>query len=248
MYRSDVELLKADEHRGETVVSWHSAALWNACKGLVTSDEHARRISKMMRDNRHSLMHALSVIADEERFAFLVSLLELNHADYDIEFVNLRVKDHLTVFDELKRTPRTSRYAAEQKARRCRVAFGELFSYFQKRNRNALVVRDETSDKLLAATIAALNTDIAATEKLDKELSTAGYVADGAHDTVLRDLLQQNVVARRPSHTKAMELLQRHMDAVGCLLASRWNDERYVRELRDTEENLEENFEHRGWD
>jgi hypothetical protein len=110
------------------------------------------------------------------------------------------------------------------------------------------VVRDETSDKLLAATIAALNTDIAATEKLDKELSTAGYVADGAHDTVLRDLLQQNVVARRPSHTKAMELLQRHMDAVGCLLASRWNDERYVRELRDTEENLEENFEHRGWD
>lgn len=33
MYRSDVELLKADERAGEEVVSWHSAALWNASNG-----------------------------------------------------------------------------------------------------------------------------------------------------------------------------------------------------------------------
>jgi Alw26I/Eco31I/Esp3I family type II restriction endonuclease len=243
MYRSDVELLKADEHAGEEVVSWHSAALWNACKGLVKSDEHARRLSKMMRDNRHSLMHALQAVADAGAYAFLASLLELERADHDVEFVKLRIEDHLTVFDNLTRTPRTTKYAAEQKARRCRIAFRELLIYFQKGNRNSFVVRDATSDKFLEEAIAVLKTDIAATAMLDKALSAAGKAADGTADVAFRELLPQIASVRPPSFNNAMGLLRQHMDRVGGLLTERWEDERYVRELEEAEEDLDEDNE-----
>ena len=240
MYRSDVALLEADERSGEEVVSWHSAALWNACKGRVKSDEHARRLSKMMRDNRHSLMYALKAVAEAGAYTFLASLLELERADYDVEFVNLRIEGHLTVFDKLKRTPRTTKYADEQKARRCRIAFSELITYFRKGNRNSFVVRDATSDKLLDAVVAALKTDIAATAKLDKALIAAGKAAGGTSDKAFRELLSQIAAAHSPSFMKAMGLLRQHMDAVGGLLAGRWEDERYVRELEDAEQDADE--------
>ncbi len=240
MYRSDVMLLQADERSGDDVVSWHSAGLWNACKGRVKSDEQARRLSKMMRDNRHSLMHALQAVADAGAYTFLASLLELERADYDVEFVNLRIEDHLTAFDKLKRTPRTTKYADEQKARRCRIAFGELLTYFQKGNRNSFVVRDAASDKLLNAAVAALKTDVGATAMLDKALIAAGQAADGTSDTAFRELLPQLASARRPAFKKAMDLLRQHMDAVGGLLAARWKDERYVRDLEDAEEDADD--------
>ncbi|MFO0572649.1 MAG: Alw26I/Eco31I/Esp3I family type II restriction endonuclease [Polyangia bacterium] len=243
MDRSDVELLKADERAGAEIVSWHSAALWNACKGRVRSDEHARRLSKMMRDNRHSLMHALQAVADAGAYAFLGSLLELERADYDVAFVNLRIEDHLTVFDQLERAPRTTKYAAEQKARRCRIAFKELFTYFKKENRNSFVVRDEASDRLLEAAVAALQADAAATATLDEALIAASESADGTSDAAFRALLPQISSARRPSFQEALGLLRQHMDAVGGLLAARWEDERYVRDCEDGEEELDDEVE-----
>jgi hypothetical protein len=239
MYQSDVLLLLADELAGEEVVSWHSAALWNACKGRVKSDEHARRLSKMMRDNRHSLMHALQAVAGAGAYTFLASLLELERANYDIEFVNLRIEDHLAVFDKFKRTPRTTKYADEQKARRCRIAFTELFTYFQKSNRNSFVVGNAASNKLLQAAVAALTTDAAKTAKLDKALMTAAKANTGTSDAAFRELLPQ--IAAAPSFKEATELLRRHMDAVGSQLAARWLDDRYVRGLdEEGDEDVEE--------
>lgn len=240
MSLSDVELLKADEHAGEEVVSWHSAALWNACKDLVKSDEHARRLSKMMRDNHHSLMKALQAVVDEHAYTFLASLLELDYADFDVEFKNLCIEDHITTFDALIRTPRTTKYADEQKARRCRIAFGELINYFQKENRNSFVVRSETSDKLLEEAIAALKTDLAATKKLDMALIAAVNTTDRTSDAVFRKLLPALASAKLPSFKPARELLRQHMDEVGNLIASLWEDDRYVRELDDAEEDLDE--------
>jgi hypothetical protein len=237
MYHSDVELLKADERTGEEVVSWHSAALWNACKDLVVTDEHARRLSKMMRDNRHSLMHALKTIADAGAYAFLSSLLELERADFDIEFVNLRIVKHLTIFDQIRRTTRTTKYAAEQKARRCRIAFRELLTYFQKSNRNSFVVSDATSDKFLNATVCALNTDVATTAKLDNALMAAVTAGGGRADAIFRKLLPQIAVAQSSFKT-AKKLLRQHLDTLGGLLAAKWDDERYVRDL-DDEKTLE---------
>ena len=233
MYWSDVVLLKADEKAGEDVVSWHSAALWNACKGKVKSDEHARRLSKMMRDNRHALMCALQTVANTGDYTFHASLLELDRADHDVEFINLRIENHLTTFDELKRTPRTTKYANEQKTRRCRIAFGELLTYFKKKNRNSLIIRDAANHKLLQKVIETLKTDAPSTLKLDKALIAAAKATDDTSDAAFRKLLPQLDVARRPSFKKTMGLLRQHMDSVGTLLAARWEDERYVRELEE---------------
>lgn len=235
MYLSDVKLLLADERAGEEVVSWHSAALWDACKSLVKSDEHARRLSKLMRDNRHSLMHALQAVADAGAFTFLASLLELERADYDVAFLNLRIENHLSVYEKLKRKPRTTKYADEQKARRCRIAFIELLTYFEKENRNSFVVRDEASDRLLASTLAVLKNDAAATANLDKRMIAAAKATDGTSGAAFRKLVPLLATAKPPSFKRAQGLLRRHMNSVGRLLSAQWQGARYVRELEDVD-------------
>jgi Alw26I/Eco31I/Esp3I family type II restriction endonuclease len=237
MYLSDVEALKADEKSGDDIVSWHSAALWNSCKDLVKSDENARRLSKLLRENRHSLMHALQAIANINAYTFLSSLLELEWATYDIEFVNLRIESHMTSFEELRRTSRTTKYADEQMARRCRIAFCELQEYFKKTNRNSLVMRTSSTDQLLAEVVAVLKAGSAKTAKLDQDLRTAAqHSTNEAGDLAFRALLPQIAATKPVLPYKAKELLQKHMDAVGRLLAERWKDDRYVRELKDPEE------------
>jgi Alw26I/Eco31I/Esp3I family type II restriction endonuclease len=231
MYRSDVELLKMDELGGDTVVSWHTKALWDACKTRVKSDEQARRLSKMMRDNRHSLMHALGAVAKSGAFTFLASLLELERADSDVEFVNLRIEDHLTVFDKMRHTPRTTTYANEQKARRCRVAFTELINYFQKSNRNSFVVSSPESDRLLHESITIRKADSAATAGLDNSILDAIKGEPGTADRAFRLLVPQLAPPQRVAFKAAQALLQRHMDAIADLLAARWEEERYVRNL-----------------
>ncbi len=234
MYRSDVDLLLANERAGDEVVSWHTKALWDACKGRVANDEHARRLSKLMRDNRHSLMHALQKVAELGAYTFLALLLELERADQDVEFINLRIENHLTVFDRIERTPRTTKYAEQQKVRRCRVAFQELKTYFAKLNRNSFVVRTPASDKLLEDALQTLAQDAAATQALDAALKQA------TTDAAFRSLLPQLAHARRASFVKARSLLTRHMDLIGLELATRWEHERYVRELEDDEETAQE--------
>lgn len=235
MYLSDVTLLLADERAGDEVVSWHSTALWDACKSRVCSNEHARRLSKMLRDNRHSLMDALQKIADAGAYTFLATLLDLDRANFDIEFEVLRIKDHLAVFDRVVRKRRTTKYADEQKARRCRIAFTELLSYFAKPNRNSFVVQTTESQAVLQEAIAILEADSAATRSLDVALRSAATSASGGADSAFRALLPRLADTSRPAFKKARELLRRHMDLIGAELARRWGDERYVREVGDDE-------------
>jgi hypothetical protein len=235
MYLSDVEQLLADETAGQQVVSWHSRAIWDACKSRVRTDEHARRLSKLMRDNRHSLMHALWSVADIGSYAFLATLLELDWANYKVSFVNLHIEDHLTVFDELKRTRRITKYADEQKARRCRIAFKELTTYFEKANRNVFVVQTPASDKLLAKAARALAGAMRATRVLDAALKRAAS-SKGASDATFRRLMPRLVSLSDPCLEGARLLLARHMDAVGKELSTKWDDPRYVRRLDEEDE------------
>lgn len=236
MYLSDVTLLKADEQNGQRVISWHSQALWDACKSRVSSDEEARRLSKLLRDNRHCLMNSLWEIAKSGALAFLATLLELQRADGDIDFVNLRIEDHLTVFDRVQRTARTTKYAATQKARRCRVAFTELFEYFEKDNRNAFVIRTATSDRFLAAAIAKLQEVSRITARIDQAIAQALSSDPIEADAAFRKLLAELEKLRLDQFSEAFQLLRAHMDAVASELASRWNDDRYVRHLGDGDE------------
>ena len=136
MYLSDVELLRTDESLGQAVISWHSRQLWDNLKNNISSDEEARRLSKILRDNRHSLMHALQRLSGLGHFYFLATLLELDRADHNVSFDDLAIIDHLTQFSRITHSARTTKYATEQKARRCRIAFAALGTYF-----NMYVVR-----------------------------------------------------------------------------------------------------------
>ena len=118
------------------MISWHSKALWDLRKQSVADDETALRLSKILRDNRHSFMAILREIERAGHHAFLFSLLHLECADHDVEFDGLRVLDHVTQFTAQRRTRRTTKYAIEQKARRCRIALESLRTYFKKKNRS----------------------------------------------------------------------------------------------------------------
>ncbi|MFM7711800.1 MAG: hypothetical protein ACKO7A_03340, partial [Microcystis sp.] len=50
----EVVHLRKVEAAGETVISWHSKALWDLRKNDVLDEETALRLSKILRDNRHT--------------------------------------------------------------------------------------------------------------------------------------------------------------------------------------------------
>jgi hypothetical protein len=140
MVLREVVHLREVEAKGESVISWHSKALWDLRKEEVLDDETALRLSKLLRDNRHTLMSILQRIADAEHFTFLGTFLELEYAEQEVKFVNLRVENHITQLDQITYFPSVTKYADEQKARRCRVAFESLRNYFRKESRNTYVV------------------------------------------------------------------------------------------------------------
>lgn len=118
-------------------------------KDRVADEETALRLSKILRDNRHTAMAYLYRFYEAGRLAFLSSFLGLNFADKAPDFKNLRVENHITQFDEIMQTDRTTKYADEQKARRIRVAFSSLVDYISKENRNAYIVLDDEIETCL---------------------------------------------------------------------------------------------------
>jgi Alw26I/Eco31I/Esp3I family type II restriction endonuclease len=230
MWLSDVVTLRDDEARGETVISWHSSNLWNLCRDKVDSDEKALRISKLLRDNRHSLMYALKTLADRGHFAFLATLLDLDYANREIAFDAVNIVDHLASFSGLRHKPRRSEYAGEQKARRCRIAFDELFVYFQKKNRNEFVVESDLSRRFLNNAVRELAAQSRQAQVLDgmiAEVMELELPAD--RDIRFRALAPKIEETTVLQFGRARQELQAHMDKVGGLLADSWDHLRYVR-------------------
>lgn len=143
MFLSDVAHLRDAEHMGENVASWYCKSLWDLRKDYVVDEETARRLSKLLRDNRYNIMTILNYIKSKGHFVFLSTLLELSYANYDISFENLRVENHITKYDYLNKKRRVTKYATEQKARRLRVAFEALNDYADKEKRNAIIVSSD---------------------------------------------------------------------------------------------------------
>jgi len=113
MMFTDVVRLRQAEASGEEVVSWYARALWDMRKGDVADDETALRLSKLLRDNRHTVMAVLKSVAAAGHLAFLVTYLELGRADYEVDFKELRVENHITRFSEMIHAPRETKYAVE---------------------------------------------------------------------------------------------------------------------------------------
>lgn len=230
----DVQHLLAAEGRGEQVASWYCKALWDRRKGSVVDEETALRISKLMRDNRHTLMRVLERVANAGHFTFLATFLGLDCAGHDVEFVNLRVENHLTRFDKLVHVPRTTKYAIEQQARRLRVAFDVLRDYVGKENRNAYVISSDRIEEAIRNAMCELDAAPDRVRRLDKELRSV-LSAEVPSDEALREVVVKVPSARdEPTEfARARDAMHRAMDLVAEELSALWDDERYVRARLD---------------
>jgi hypothetical protein len=169
-------------------------------------------------------------IAEAGHFTFLATLLELQRADYDVDFRALRVQDHITRFDELVRTPRTTQYALEQKARACRVAYESLHDYARKRNRNAYLVLDEEVEDSIRTTFAALEQSSDDVRRLDQAIEEILSRGKGEGLDPLFRVVVQSLPSVTPGNFEAArQALAGAMELVARTLSGLWEDERYVR-------------------
>ena len=230
MSLADVNHLRELEARGDEVISWHGSALWNLCKGSVVDDETALRLSKLLRDNRHTFMAMLQQAEKAGRFAFLLFLLNLDFADFDVEFSGLTVAAHFTCFAEMNSTRRTTKYATEQKARRCRIALQALRDYFAKANRSAYVISTTASETAIKKSLAILAAQPVAFRRLDVETSRIlRRTSDDDLEAELRELVKKLPAEWPDQYLRAKALLGDAMALAAAELSGRWDDERYVR-------------------
>jgi Alw26I/Eco31I/Esp3I family type II restriction endonuclease len=231
MYATDIGLLMKAEASGEKVISWFATEIWNLRKNSATDTETALRLSKLLRDNRHTYMSLLKVILDGKHLTFLASLLHLEAADFDPEFIGLRAENHLTTFDQLVRSPRITKYAVEQKARRIRIAFSSLADYHRKENRSAYVIASAAVDDEIRRGITELQSIRSVTADLDKQIDAI------LHDESISEEDLRALVSTLPQVLKTQGMLfasvrshfEKAMTEVGKELDQMWDADRYVR-------------------
>jgi len=231
MYPSDVKLLIDIEAAGESVISWFSREIWNRRKAAVVDAETALRLSKLLRDNRHTYMSLLKELLDRGFYTFLASLLHLEEADFNSEFSGLRARNHLTHFDEITKRPKATKYANEQKARRIRIAFTSLKDYHRKENRNAFVIKSDRSEVYFSAGFIELEKLKSVTDDFDRKI--AEIVRDvnlpEADLRALAESLPKILSANSASFSSAQDHFARGMRDVANELDKMWSADRYVR-------------------
>lgn len=226
----DVAHLRQVEANGEKVISWHSKALWDARKEDVVDDETALRLSKLLRDNRHTLMSILQKIAKAGYYTFLATFINLKEAENEVSFINLRIDNSLTVFDNISRNERQNKYVKEQKARRFRVAFQSLQEYFTKETRNAFVISSSVIDSKVEAALSILHNSSNEIRELDREI--AALLSNDNLDTVdvkCRELVDRIPSIDPPEFAQAKQELKQAMSLAAGELSKMWEDERYIR-------------------
>ena len=236
MTHRDVLKLGAVEDSGGQVISWHSRPTWDRCRARVYDDETALRLSKLLRDNRHTLMSILKAVYDEGHFALLLSLLNLEYANYDVGFEGLHAEGGYTSFESISHVPQTTVYVLEQKARRCRVAFETLSTYWQKTSRNAFVVSDAAVERQVAEALAVLSENRPRMAAID-DIVGPGLAAEAVEglDNRFRRAIAALPDAWPPHFSETLARLDGAMGRVGELLSQAWDDERYVRSPWTTE-------------
>lgn len=235
MSLSDVLYLLECEKSGVEVASWYAKPLWDMLKLNIDNDEKSLRLSKILRDNQRNAMHILCKLFEEKKFAFLVYLLELGYADRKVEFINLHTDNFITKYDDIKSTPRTTKYSAEQKARRIRIGLQALEGYKEKDNRHLYLVLDDSISETIDSAIKAIDCVPSDINNLNKELESILFPSNGAiSDFDLRDFSNKFPNHHIESFEKAKVILTTAMCFIGKELSLLWNDDRYVREELDT--------------
>jgi Alw26I/Eco31I/Esp3I family type II restriction endonuclease len=227
----DVEYLRRREDRGAVVASWYAKPIWRALRDLVVDEETALRLSKLMRDNQRQAISFLAEIRRHGHTAFLASLLELEYADFEVDFDDLVIEDFVTTYGAVVCHDRTTKYATEQKARRLRIGFEALRLYAAKSNRHYIPIRTVAVKSALQLTDEVLNRADLEIKVLGGELLTLlDQPATSTHEEALRRLsVRVPRIQDVQVFLQAKCHLEDAMSAVAAELAAMWNDERYVR-------------------
>lgn len=232
MYATDVALLLKAEAEGEQVVSWFAAPAWELLKHRAVDDESALRLSKILRDNRHSYMGILHGLFGAGELVYLASLLHLKAAERVCTFVNLRAENHITKFDSLEEVRRETKYTIEQKTRRLAIGLESLRDYFKKENRNSFSVN---ADVVLGAvqeckTLLAGATARADLARLNEMLAEALIHNKESEQMRSATIAVDNYCATNPDvFFGVTKCIQSAMQAIAKILDDRWGDDRYAR-------------------
>lgn len=235
MYLSDVLLLIADEQKGENVVSWYAKSIWDILKKRIKSDQDALKLSKILRDNRHTAISLLDELRRKHQYCLLLSLLNLQLAEYSwaVREDTIAVCNHV-VRASFSKTPSGLLYVNEQKARKIRVAFEALFEYHHKEKqtesaRNGLIVRPNASSDCLnriGHLLKQINTDNKDVIDAMDEVFSGKYP-----ETHLYGMMPKiSHICSCPEIKTAKDLLTDYMKGVADVLSSYWDAPRYNRE------------------
>lgn len=231
----DVQHLLAAEQNGEQVVSWYAKPLWDLRKNAVTSEETALRFSKMLRDQQRNAMCVLGCLLDQGFFTFLATLLELHHADSDMEFQELRIRDYLTVFRQITRTPRLTKYAVQQKARRIRIGFAALHSYRSRENRHRFEISSPQIEECLFRASAVLRQAPNEIRSMDNELGSILNAQSEVSEHALRSISPRIPTSQIQCFSDARCAMSSAMTSIAVVLSGMWNTDRYVRATTDSD-------------
>lgn len=223
------DLIKAesDDH---TIISWHSAPLWNLAHKQITTEEEALRLSKLLRDHQRNAMHILAKLMEAGHYSFLTSLLGLNYADYTVEFINLKIEDFLTKFDSISLTKKTTKYSSEQKSRRIRIGFQALKEYKKKDNRHSSIIENDTTKMHYENAINLLNNLPPELVSLSEQLhSIFKEENESSIDSSLRILAKDLTELRQEQFTQVKQELINLFTEIAHEIHKLWDNERYTR-------------------
>lgn len=229
-YDDVLHLIAVEEETKSSVASWHSQTIWDLKKYSVTNDELALRLSKMMRDHQRQVISYLSEIFNQGHLYYLTSLMNLEYAYCNVKFENLRIENYLTKFDSMSCTPRHTKYAIEQIARRIRIGFNSLGEYLKKQNRHQDNLTSINIDNEFNKALMHLDNIPMGLRAINNELMEASCLQNEEIDTKLR----RTIHAFSKNDLKHFHFADNHLTncikMVATLRSEMWDSDRYVRE------------------
>ena len=236
LYFSDVQHLIAVESTGETVTTWYATSVWNLCKNKVTNAETALRLSKIMRDNRNIALMLLSKFMTSGECLFLLSLLNLQYADYQYQIIpdSQEIYNHIVTVDFTYETS-SLRYVTIQKRRKIRIAFESLSDYATKDNRNGVIYNSPTIEQLKSTIFDILSSVPQEYKILNSKLCSIisnPVISDNEIESFLNEV-DYNKLLSLNEYVAAKEKLYEIMSLVAQELSNNWDSARYSREIEE---------------
>lgn len=236
MYYSDVQHLISSEKLGKTVVSWYADSIWNSCKLKVTDKESALRLSRIMRDNRNISMMLLHDFMEHNEYLFLLSLLNLQYADYKYDIIpdSITIQNHI-VSVNFTTNANTLKYVSIQKARKIRVAFSSLSKYAQKENRNGFMYTNSAIEQLKDTAFSKLACIDDDKKELNLKLSQILNADEPNNHDIAKFInnINYNSIISDKIFIEVKKILKNIMQLVANELSTKWNDPRYSREIEE---------------